>query len=175
MKTIELTRNQFAIVNDEDFEHLNQWEWYAHVKDKDPKNGYYAARRIRVGLRKENKKKTIFMHREVAQTKEGECVDHINGNGLDNRKENLRNCTNMENSRNTKGRPSKRKYSKYKGVKVVANAKYKSPSFYARITVNRREIYLGSFKTEELAALAYNDAAILHFGSFAQLNEIKYE
>lgn len=91
-------------------------------------------------------------------------VDHRNGNTLDNRRCNLRVCVQVNNSRNRS--KSKKKYtSKYKGV-------YWNRGWVSQIRVNYKAKYLGTFKSEEDAALAYNKAAVKYFGEFAKLNEL---
>jgi hypothetical protein len=93
-------------------------------------------------------------------------VDHINRNTLDDRIENLRAATYEENMRNVT--PKKNKPSQYLGV-FLAEGKY----WVAQIHVNRKTIGLGYFKTQELAALAYNRAAVKYWGEFANLNIIQ--
>ena len=82
MRKIKLTQGKYAIVDDEDYEYLNQWRWFTF------KNGYvwYVARETTI----DHKRKCIYMHRLIMNAVNGECVDHINRNGLDNRKYNLR-------------------------------------------------------------------------------------
>ena len=92
-------------------------------------------------------------------------VDHINRNGLDNTRKNLRICTRSENLMNSK-KPELNSTSKYKGVNKCGN------SWRAEIRLNRKGFYLGKFKTEKEAALAYNKKAIELFGEFARLNEV---
>ena len=105
MKKIELTQGKFALVDDEDFEWLNQWKWYANHL------GYtwYVVRSVRY----DNEVKAILMHRSILNAKIGEEIDHINHNGLDNRKKNLRICTRSQNNMN---RNKLRGTYKYKGV-----------------------------------------------------------
>lgn len=93
-----------------------------------------------------------------------QCIDHINGNPLDNRISNLRLSSSKENSRNSK--KPKNNSSGYKGV---ASAKG-SPRYRAYICVNRRQLHLGMFDTKESAQEAYNAAAIKHFGEFSCLD-----
>jgi len=92
-------------------------------------------------------------------------VDHVNGDGLDNRFENLRLCSNAENCRNSKKRSNNRQ--KYKGVSKQTNGGYT-----ARIMVDGKQMVLGTFRTQEAAGEAYNQAAIKHHGEYAKLNEI---
>jgi hypothetical protein len=106
MKLIRLTQNQFAQVDDSDYESLNQYKWYA-IKD----NTYYAVRYSK------EKNKIIQMHREIMQTPRSLIVDHRDHNGLNNQRYNLRNCTIAENHRNRIGRGK----SQYKGICCLNN------------------------------------------------------
>ena len=92
-------------------------------------------------------------------------VDHINGNGLDNRLDNLRICTPQQNRTNV---PKLKGKSKYKGVRKSTKGK----TWQAAIKKNHKWYYLGCFKTQQEAAKAYNVAAIQLFGEFARLNEL---
>lgn len=107
---------------------------------------------------------TARFHRLVMEAQSGQIIDHANGNKLDNRRSNLRLATNSQNAANMK--KGKRSKTGFKGVDFV-------PAFYkARIRVNGRLIRLGNFDTAEEAALAYNEAAKLHFGEYASLNQL---
>lgn len=155
-KEIKLTKGKVTIVDIEDFDHLNGFNW--HICTKDTRE--YAQRSVK------NPRNNISMHRYIMNAKKGEYVDHINGDTLDNRRKNLRLCSNQQNSFNQKKKKNCK--SKYKGVKK----NNKCNTWTARITFNRVEIYLGSYKTEELAAIVYNEKAKELFGEFAKLNEV---
>ena len=105
-----------------------------------------------------------FLHRLLCATEN--CVDHINGDSLDNRKSNLRAATLSQNQGNR--RLNDNSTSGYKGV----NWHKASRKYRARITINGKEKYLGIYATAQQAALAYNKAALAAFGSFAQLNSV---
>jgi hypothetical protein len=157
MKEIKLTQGQVALVDDEDFEYINQWKWSA-LKRAD---SFYAVRAYRTNY----KSTTVFMHRVIMRTPNDLVVDHINHIGFDNRKMNLRNCTQAQNLHNM--RAVKEGTSLYKGVCFIKNNRWA-----ARIRVNYKRLYLGEFKTQNEAALAYNAAAIKHHGEFACVNII---
>ncbi len=100
------------------------------------------------------------MHRVILQPTDGKQTDHINHNTLDNRRQNLREATPLENSRNKKQGKGK---SRYKGVSPVKGR------WIAQIGIGGQN-YIGSYKTEIDAAKAYDAAAMKHFGEFARLN-----
>jgi len=152
-KRIPLTQNKFAIVDDEDFDQVNQYKWYFN-------NGY--ARRWYLD-KKTKKEGYMTMHRLINNTPKGMDTDHINHNGLDNRKENLRSATRNQNNQNYL--PQKHS-SKYKGV--YWNKKEKK--FKAYIGLNGKAIHLGYFKTEIEGAKAYDRKAKEIYGEFAYLN-----
>ena len=155
---IDISTNKYpdtyTLVDDDDFEYLNQWKWCVL---KAPKT-FYVVRSDPL----------IYMHREVVHAPKGKVTDHINHDGLDNRKENLRICSIQQNNMNTSSRKGT---SKYKGVSWDKATK-KWRSF---CNLNKKQYYLGSFETEEKAAMAYNKKAKETYGDFANLNNIKQE
>jgi hypothetical protein len=163
MKIISLGHGLITVVDDEDYEIYAKHTWHAQCLDGKQYGNYYAVRAIR----ENGKHVSIFLHREIAQTPEDLVVDHISGNTLDNRKQNLRNCTKIENSRNSKPRRNNMS-SKYKGVSRFKGTN----SFRAYIVINRKQKHLGMFTDEDQAAMAYNNAATQYFGEFARLNKI---
>jgi hypothetical protein len=157
MKEIKLTRDQVALVDDEDYEYLNQFKWQAYKGERT----YYACRHTRKGdVERE------IMHRVIMNTPKGMEVDHIDHNGLNNQKYNLRNCTRSQNQSN---RISCVGTSKYLGVVISSKGLFKG-RIEASLTANGVIIHLGVFKTEEDAARAYDEAAKRYHGEFANLN-----
>lgn len=156
MNEITISDGSIVTVDSEDFEILSQWKWSANG------NGY-AVRNERYEPKKYRKQ---YMHRVIMNASSGEIVDHINGNTLDNRKENLRICDIRGNAQNSRGK--KRMYSQYKGVTYCK----KRQKWVAQITVDTKNRSLGGFTEELEAALAYNKAAIEHYGEYARINNI---
>jgi hypothetical protein len=147
MKLIPLTQGKFALIDDEDFLRVSQFKWlYAE--------GYA-------------KRSVGSMHRFILNLdcENAKLVDHIDGNGLNNQKSNLRLCTHAQNVVNR--RAEKNSASKYLGVYRQGKTK-----FSAHVRKNRKGYYLGTFETEELAAEAYNKKALELHGEFARLNVI---
>lgn len=162
MKQIPLTQGKFAIVDDDDYEKLVQFKWHIMVATNNHK---YAVRRVKIN----GKQKAILMHREIMKASDGFDIDHRNGNGLDNRRFNLRAGTHQQNQSNRK--INKNSTSGYKGV-VLFHDKNRTKPWRAQITYKGNRFYLGLYATKEEAANAYNQKAVELFGPFAQLNHI---
>ena len=151
-KVIPLTQGKVAIVDPDDFERLKQYKWHATKCGR----SYYAVRSANG--------KSIKMHRQITNAPKGLVVDHIDHNGLDNRRANLRLCTKQQNNCNT--RSFRHKTSKYKGVFKQKGLK----KFRALTRCNRKSIHIGMFESEIDAAKAYDKKARELFGEFAYLN-----
>lgn len=161
MKEIPLTRGKVAIVDDEDFERLSKWKWHAM---KNSGSGiWYAARAVPAGTLKPWQTR-LRMHREILGAAGKDVVDHRNGDGLDNRRENLRLCSQSQNRMNSIR--SRRSRSRFKGV--VAHAK--TGRWRAVLTVDGRRTWLGWFDSDEEAARVYDAEARRVYGEFAALN-----
>ncbi len=166
MKEIPLTLGYFAIVDDEDFDWLNQWGWYVNKH----RNGvFYAHRQYRnpaIKNKKGHAKQVyIAMHRIIMSVTKKVDIDHINHNGLDNRKANLRICTHSQNLQNQRRLKKNKSFSKYKGVRRTGQGKWK-----VEICYENTHIYLGCFACEVAAAKTYDKVASIIFGEFAHLN-----
>lgn len=156
MKEILLTQGFVTLVDDIDFEWLSQWNWWVYNRKKD--RTQYAIRHLwRNGI-----KTSTTMHQEILKPPEGMVSDHINGSGLDNRRENLRICTPSHNCMNRK--PQKGT-SVYKGVSIRDDGRWR-----ARIKTGGKIYHLGIFVSEIEAAIVYDNAAKEIFGEFARLN-----
>jgi len=155
MRKIELSQGKYALVDDDDFDEINQYNWCFH--------GGYAERNVKVS----GKQKTQKMHRLITNCPADMDVDHANHDKLDNRKDNLRVCSQSENTHNQKVR-TYAKTSVYKGVYFNKQA----GKWRAQIKLNNKLKHLGLFTNEIDAAIAYNNAAIEMFGEFALLNVI---
>jgi len=148
-KEIKLTCGESALVDEDDYDRLVKWKWCLGGWGK-----YLYAISCMKG-------KCISMHRFIMNTPKGLVVDHLDHNGLNNQKENLRNCTQAQNTQNMNR-------SKYRGV----SWKKSEHKFVSKIGVNRKCIHLGYFSIPEEAARAYNVAALKYFGEGARLNKI---
>ena len=156
MKEIVLTQGQVALVDDEDFEKLNQFKWYAHSAGYN----WYAARR--------NNRKFVYMHRLIMNAQKDEEVDHINGNGLHNYKVNMRLCTHQQNNVN---KPMRR--DNKTGIKGVRWDKTnKGKPFQAQLHVKGKHVYCKNFNNIKSAEFAYKTISNKYFGEFAGIKII---
>lgn len=147
-----------VLVDDDDFDSLKKFNWWLANR-----NGtFYAARSIW-----KPKRAVVYMHRQIMKVSDRTIeVDHKDHNGLNNQRENIRNSTKRQNGCNKNSR--KNSSSKYLGVcRHKATGKWR-----ATIKDNSKQFSLGFYESEEMAALAYNEAAIRIHGEFANLNNI---
>ena len=155
MKEINLSQGRVTIVDDDDFEEISKHKWnYAQG---------YAKRNIAAGA---GKQATLHMHVAIMGKTGGLEIDHVNGNGLDNRRDNLQFVTHAQNLQNKA--PDKNTSSVYKGVSWNKRIK----RWTSQIMIDKKLRHLGRYENEQAAALAYNNAAIKHFGQYARLNTI---
>jgi hypothetical protein len=148
MKKIKLTRNKFALVDDADYEWLNQWKWQCG------NNGYASRRDWLEGRRKG---KNILMHILINSTPQGMDTDHINHNKLDNQRKNLRSLTHQQNAFNIK--VIKNTKSRHKGISWNKETK----KWMAHITLNYKFIFLGRFSELRDAIFARKEAEKIYF------------
>jgi AP2 domain len=162
MREIELTKNQFALVDDADYERVSQFKWYAL---ETPCGAFYACRTKRLP---NGGKTSQLMHRFIlglhSSRRKG---DHKDGDGLNNQRNNLRRCSSSQNSRNCRKQRTGRS-SRYKGVRWHKRDKVWTAQI--QIHVSGESKFLGHFEVEEDAARAYDAAARKYFGRFARLN-----
>jgi hypothetical protein len=160
--TVEITRGYTVTLDYDDIEWVSSFRWYSLILKKG-KSRIYAYRPT--GDR--NNRRFELMHRAIMMrhgwSGEGQ-VDHVDGNGLNNCKSNLRSCNSVENGRN-RG-PQTNNKSGYKGVSK--HTQYER--WVAQIKINGKQTYLGVFIDSRDAALVYDEAARQHFGEFAVLN-----
>jgi hypothetical protein len=154
-REIKLTQNQVALVDAADFEWLNQYKWCALKRE----DGFCAVRAVRHG---KGKQEFIYMHRQIAGNPKGD-VDHWDGNGLHNWRDNLRPCGHTLNCAN-RG-VGKNNTTGFKGIRPTPNGRWS-----AHIKVNRIAIHLGTRDTREEAARLYDAKALEVWGKFARLN-----
>jgi hypothetical protein len=160
-EVIKLTKGQSALIDSEDIQLISQYKWCFNT-------GYAVTTTYN-----SERPKRIYMHRLVVNAPNGMFVDHHDHNTLNNRKSNLRLCTNAENQRNSKKHINCT--SRFKGVFVVSANKGRN--FYYRMIIKINGHVIGksfpfSPEGEVLAAIEYNRVAKEHYGDFAYLNHV---
>lgn len=148
-KKIPLTKGLSTTVDEGDFENVGKHKWFASYTLC---GRVYVRRRFKKGI-------LISMHRVIMSAKKGQLVDHINGDTLDNRRQNLRIVTHSQNSLNTKAH--KDSISKHKGVSFYKDR------WLAAIMIRGKIIRLGSFDKEKDAAESYKRASLQHHGEYS--------
>lgn len=160
MRELLLKNGVVVKVSDVDFDAVQRYHWRARTVYGKNSNHTYAVSHRKIG---KGRWVDVAMHRLIMNAPEGSLVDHINGDGLDNRRENLRLATQSENLRNRRKYKGSSKYlgvgwNKWRGVWV------------ATVGYENRVLNLGTFKTEEEAARFRDDVASKLHGEFASLN-----
>lgn len=171
MKEIKLTRGYVAVVDDEDYDWLMKKKWHAstgrHVMVRSTVSRLFDGYRWT---------RSITMHRFIMDAQEGQIVDHINGDPMDNRRENLRFVTSSQNAQNSRGPKminGKPPSSRFKGVakkivKYKGNPRY--VSWNSQICFDSKKIHIANCETEVEAACMYDLFATGHFGKYARPN-----
>ena len=162
---LPLTRGKVAIIDSSDFHLVRGRKYFAHGRDQ----LFYAARTE--NNHATGKNLTVRLHRELLGLKSGDPrhVDHIDGDGLNNTRANLRICTQAENNRNR--RSSRWSASKFLGVSKGNGNKWKAEGGLPNSKGGRaKHVYLGEFHLEQGAAFAYDTFARKHYGEFARCN-----
>jgi len=157
-RRIYLGEGEWTIIEPEDYYRLKNFKWCAVGNG----NKFYAVRNIVTGP---GRTKPVGLHRAIMKPPPGILVDHINGNGLDNRRANLRLATRSQNAHNKQKTKSKT-LSRLKGIFFDS----RRGKWYARIKINGNSVHLGSFADELAAGRAYDEAAKKYHGEFACLN-----
>lgn len=156
MKLIPLTQGQFAKVDDADFGLISSFKWCAR-REKDT---FYAVRAT--SRNSPGGKSTMRMHRVISGAVHSDIVDHIDHDGLNNQRSNLRFCTHTQNMRNRRGAIS----NSASGMRGVSKPRGRS-KWLACIRVNKKTLYLGTYNSSPEASAAYAAANKKYFGEFS--------
>ena len=152
MKKIKLTQGKYALVDDNDFEFLNKYKWCARRTG----SIFYAVRN--------EDRKTILMHRMIMKPEPEKEIDHIDSDGLNNQRKNLRPCTHQENLRNQRIRKNNK--TGYLGVSFYN----RTQQYVSFISFQGKSIGLGYFSTAEAAHNAYIKACKKYYNGFSKFN-----
>lgn len=157
MKQLKLTTGQITYVDDDVYEEVSKFNWRL-----DPTNKHV----VRT-IGPKNKRRSLRLHRFVIKAQTGQLVDHIDGNTLNNTRDNLRFA-----DKSTNGMNRDKQINNTSGYKGVTFHKQMN-KWHAQLCCKGKQYSLGLFELAIDAAKAYNEAALLHFGEFARLNKIE--
>jgi hypothetical protein len=161
-KKIELRNGGHVIVDSEDYEQLSAYAW--RRDDHTRPNGSSVSYATRFTKKDNGNHTRVYMHRQIMDTPKGTLTDHINHDGLDNRRANLRFCNHTQNQNNA--RPQKGRSSKWRGVTYYK----KNRKFLSSLIYNKKRYYLGMNRSEGTMAMIWNAKAMELFGEFAYQN-----
>jgi hypothetical protein len=162
MTEIDLGHGYVARIDDEDADLVSRYHWIAAKRV----GVTYAVTNIKV----DGKRGLLLMHRLLMGAAKGQSVDHLNHDGLDNRRVNIRLCSHSENMRNRKKTAAGKTSSRFKGVSWHKPLNH----WRAQIRHEGKKIYLGAYKDEHVAAFAYDSAAVIFHRSYALTNAQLY-
>lgn len=171
MRKLTTDNGYTFMIDDMDYLIVSKYHWIGWVSQKRLSDGSLGVPHVYVYAHfyKNNKDSQLLLHRLIMDAPSDRQVDHIDGNGLNNCKSNLRLCTLPQNLMNKCKKPTNT--TGYKGVYRHKGTR----KWRAQISTNNRAMHLGSFTTKEQAALAYNAAAFKYYGEFAKLNQLTKE
>jgi hypothetical protein len=154
MKTIPLSQGKEALIDDADYAQVSAHKWFYHSTG-------YAVRMSRA----DGKSVMRRMHRDILDAPKGFDVDHIDGNGLNNQRANLRVCTHQQNTSNQRKRRPRRTGTMRGAFWFPTKNKWR-----AAIGYKMKYVHIGYYNTEIEAAKAYDEAARRYFGEYAVTN-----
>ena len=165
---IIMTDGTCMLVDEEDYLRLNRYNWFP-LKGAHTRYACTSLKGVKIKAHRLIMRALEMIDESTGRRSEFDRVDHINGNGLDNRKQNLRIVTRSQNAQNSRGKPEHRR-SRFKGVSFCKRCR--SRPWRALIHIDGKQIHLGYFAHEEDAAHAYQAAAMRHHGEFGYLDTL---
>lgn len=159
-KHIQLTKGLSALVDDADYENFNKFNWCAHKSGQK----FYAVRRVKI----DGKSREIYLHREIMEAPSGMYIDHINGDGLDCRRANMRLVTKSQNAMNRRLRSDNK-------LGVVGVSQTKKGKYKAYCSIDGEFRVLGVFASLEEAKAAREAAEAKHYGEYARSKDLLVE
>lgn len=164
MVELQLTKGKVALVDNEDFYWVSQWNWFA----VEINGTWYARRSKKKGVLRNCPSFDVYLHRLISKCQDKSMVvDHIDHNGLNCQRSNLRICSRAENNRNVS--PRKGSSSKYLGV-FLSSEEWRKKRWVVNLKHDGKSVLRKRYLTEYEAAVAYDQAARKYHGEFANLN-----